>query len=213
MPIVESRPKHSLLLTCPILNQMKKIEGWLEEEEADVLIAASAQALTSLPGPHALVEVGSYCGRSTVVLGSVAKQLYPGAKVYAIDPHDGKVGALDQGVQNVAPTYEKFKRNIVAAQLCDVVEAIQKYSYDVTWDRPISFFFIDGLHDYTNVARDFYSFERWVVPHGMIAFHDYADYYPGVKSFVDELLGTGEYQKVCLQKSMMVIQRLSMEQA
>jgi glycosyltransferase involved in cell wall biosynthesis len=213
MPMAEARPQQPILLTCPILSQMKKVEGWLEEEEADLLIAASARSLMSLPGPHALVEVGSYCGRSTVVLGAVAKQLSPGTKVYAIDPHDGKVGALDQGVRSVAPTFEKFKRHITAAQLSDVVVAIQKHSYDVIWDRPISFLFVDGLHDYANVARDFYQFERWVVPNGLIAFHDYADYYPGVKAFVDELLSAGGYQKICLQKSMMVIQRLSAGQA
>ena len=113
------------------------------------------------------VEVGSYCGRSTVVFGSVAKSLSTGAKIYAVDPHDGKVGALDQVIVNGAPTLERFKRNIKAANLTEYVETIQKYSYEVKWEKPIQVLFIDGLHDYTNVARDFFQFEQWVVPGGL----------------------------------------------
>jgi predicted O-methyltransferase YrrM len=208
MQTLETQRDTDLLLACPIFEHMRTIEGWLADEEADLLLAASARAITSLPGPYALVEVGSYCGRSTVVLGNVAKCLSPEAKVFAIDPHDGKVGALDQGLQTVAPTLEKFRRNIAAANLSDVVQMLQEYSYKVTWDRPINFLFIDGLHDYMNVARDFYHFEQWVAPNGFIAFHDYADYYPGVKAFVDEILGSGKYRQVCLKKSMILVQKL-----
>ena len=62
---------------------------------------------------RAIVEVGSYCGRSTVVLGSVVQSLrLDDARVYAIDPHDGKLGALDQGVEQLPPSLDKFHRNI-----------------------------------------------------------------------------------------------------
>jgi hypothetical protein len=149
---------------------MKKIEGWLEENEADLLIAVTSRALTTLPKSHVVVEVGSYYGRATTVLGSVVKVVCPEAKVYAIDPHDGKVGALDQGIIQKAPTVESFKRNIEGAGLITMVEIIQKRSFEVPWERPISLLLIDGLHDYVNVAQDFYHFEKWVVAEGYIAF-------------------------------------------
>ncbi len=98
------QPDTGLLLTWPILNRMKQIEGWLAEDEADLLIAATALALTRISDAEAVVEVGSYCGRSTCVIGSVAKAVRPSAKVYAVDPHDGRVGALDQGIKTMAPT-------------------------------------------------------------------------------------------------------------
>lgn len=207
---VKSNPLE-LVLTTPILEQMKTIEGWLDDGEADLLIATSVRALTTLPAPHAVVEIGSYCGRSTVVLGAVVKALSPAAKLYAIDPHDGKIGALDQGVETVTPTLTVFKKNIAAAHLTETVEMIQKCSYEVTWDSPITLLFIDGLHDYTNVARDFYQFEKWVVTNGYIAFHDYADYYPGVVAFVDEIINSGRYRKVRLEKSMMVVEKLPLQ--
>jgi glycosyltransferase involved in cell wall biosynthesis/predicted O-methyltransferase YrrM len=200
-----------LLLTWPILSRMRAIEGWLEDEEADLLIALTARALTSHQPTHSIVEVGSYCGRSTVVFGSVVRSLSPTTKIYAIDPHDGKVGALDQGITTGAPTFERFSRNIEAAGLTKYIEPIRKYSYEVKIDQPIEILFIDGLHDYANVARDFFQFEAGVVPGGFIAFHDYADYYPGVKSFVNEILASGRYRQVASARSMVALKKLNAE--
>ena len=208
MQTANTETNGELLLTLPILNQMRAIEGWLDDEEADVLIAMAAKALALHEQPHSIVEVGSYCGRSTVVFGNVIKALSRDAKIYAIDPHDGKVGALDQGITTGAPTLERFKNNIAAANLTNYVEAIQMYPYEVKWDKPIHILFIDGLHDYTNVAKDFFQFERWVLSGGYIAFHDYADYYPGVKSFVNELLQTNYYREAGRAGSLIVLKKL-----
>jgi predicted O-methyltransferase YrrM len=205
-PSIPEGPR--LLLNAPILAQMRQVEGWLDDAEADLLIAAASHALKALPEPHAIVEVGSYCGRATVVLGQVARIVRPEAQIYSIDPHDGKVGALDQGIVSRGPTLEKFKRNMQRAGLARVVEVIQKRAVETDWERPISLLLIDGLHDYASVAQDFHHFERWVVPEGIIAFHDYAAYYPGVQAFVDGLLGSGRYRKVHCEKSMMVIQKI-----
>ncbi len=201
--------RHGWLLTVPVLKAIDKIEGWLEQEEADLLIAATRRALKLLPQPHTIVEVGSYCGRATVVLGSVVRAVCPEARVYAIDPHDGKIGALDQGIRVVPPSLEMFKRNIENAGLADYVEIVKSHPVDVSWYKPISLLLIDGLHDYANVARDFFHFEPWVVSKGYIVFHDYADYYPGVKAFVNELLVSGRYRKVHCVRSMIVLQKLA----
>jgi len=90
-----------------------------------------------------------------------------------------------------------------------VVEAIQQLSFEVEWNRPISFVLIDGLHDYANVSRDFHHFDRWVVEGGYVLFHDYADFYPGVKVFVDEILATGRYERVCLAGTLIVARKVA----
>jgi predicted O-methyltransferase YrrM len=198
-----------LLLTVPILQRMKRIEGWLDDAEADLLIAAVTRAVAVDPEANSVVEIGSYCGRSTVVLGSALNALGLPAefKIYAIDPLDGVVGALDQGIKHTGPTLEKFRRNIAEAALAERVETVTKRSFEVAWDRPICFLFVDGLHDYANVARDFHHFERWIALGGYVAFHDYADYYPGVKTFVNELLALGHYEKVHQATSMIVLRK------
>ena len=127
--------------------------------------------------------------------------------MHAVDPHDGVVGALDQGLRGGPSTLARFETNIAAAGLTGIVVTIQKRSYEVAWQDPISLLFIDGLHDYANVARDFYHFESKVVPGGLIAFHDYADYYPGVKAFVNELLGKAGYERVMCVRSMMLLRK------
>jgi hypothetical protein len=208
MSVPKVQSDSGLLLTCPILTRMRQIEGWLGDDEADLLIAATSLALAKLPEPHNIVEVGSYCGRSTFVLGSVLKSARRDARIYAIDPHDGKVGAVGQGIQVMPPTLEKLKRNLAAADLTDLVTIIALRSWEVAWDKPISFLFIDGLHDYANVARDFFHFERWLVPGAYIAFHDYADYYQGVQTFVNELLRMGQYEKVHCSSSMLVVRKI-----
>jgi len=208
MTISDIDSDFELLLTAPILKAMNKVEGWLEEEEADLLIVVSRKALNELPQPHAIVEVGSYHGRSTIVLGSVVKAVCSKAKVYAIDPHNGKIGAIDQGIRLVPSSFEFLKGNLENAGLVDVVDIIRSYSVDVPWKKPISLLLIDGLHDYPNVARDFYHFEPWVTAGGYIGFHDYADYFPGVKAFVNEIMGSGRYRKVYCAGSFFVLQKL-----
>jgi predicted O-methyltransferase YrrM len=208
-PAQERPASNGLLLTMPILATMRTIEGWLDDAEADLLIATSAKALAEVPDARTIVEIGSYCGRSTVVLGSVIRALRgtPGPRLYAIDPHDGRVGALDRGIHATAPTFEKFRRNIAAAGLAEIVQPVQQCSFQVPWTEPICYLFIDGLHDYANVARDFYHFEKWLAPGAYVAFHDYADYWPGVKTFVNELLEREEYERVHCALSMMVLRK------
>jgi hypothetical protein len=206
--LCKSQSASGMLLTWPILTGMKHIEGWLAEDEADLLIAATSLALARFDASHALLEIGSYCGRSTFVIASVIKALHPETKLFAIDPHDGKVGALDQGIQHLQPTLEKLRNNLASAGLTNLVTVITARSWEVAWNKPASFLFIDGLHDYASVAQDFYHFEPWLVQGAFIAFHDYADYYPGVKTFVNELLRTGRYEMVHCTGSMMVVRKI-----
>jgi predicted O-methyltransferase YrrM len=203
--VADNATQPPLLLTLPILARMKKVEGWLDETEADLLIAATARALNELPEARAVVEVGSYCGRGTVVLGSVVRAVRPTARVWSIDPHDGKLGSADQYI-TVAPSLEKLRANVAAAGLTEVVEIVQAVASQVAWSEPIALLLIDGLHDYANVAGDFYHFEPCIADGGYIAFHDYAGYFPGVIAFVNGLLADG-YQKVCSASSLIVLRK------
>ena len=178
----------------------------LDEEEADLLIGATLRALAELPDLRAIVEVGSYCGRSTVVLGSVVKAMRPTARVWAIDPHDGKLGAADRFVA-VAPSLEKLKANVAAAGLKDSVEIVHSAPWLVEWNEPIALLLIDGLHDYANVAKDFSHFEPSIPDRGYVAFHDYASYFPGVVAFVNELLAGRGYRRIHLTKTLILLQK------
>jgi hypothetical protein len=202
-----SEKRRPLPLVLPLIRRLETIDGWLSPAEADLLGAATTRALTELPAPHAIVEVGSYCGRATVVLGTVAKAVSPGTAVYAVDPHDGLQGERDKIVRGLPDSHARFTRNIQQAGLADVVHDIVAPAHDVLWDGPISFMVVDGLHDYMSVATDFAQFQTHLVPGGLVAFHDYAEYFPGVQSFVGHLLRTGAYAAVERVESMVVLQK------
>jgi myo-inositol-1(or 4)-monophosphatase len=194
-----------ILLNTPILARMRSIEGWLDEDEADLLIAGAARALSDLPAPCTVVEIGSYLGRSTAVLGSVVRTVRPDARVHAIDPHEGVLTGPHGPLMRVEPTLDLFRRTIADAGLEDIVEAIVQRSQDVRWAQPIAFLFIDGVHDSANIRGDFRHYEPWLVGGAYVAFHDYGRQLPSVKAFVDELVASDVLAWVALAGSLALL--------
>ncbi len=187
------------------LDRMEPIEGWFSREEGDLLFRSVEQVIRSVQS-GAVVEIGSYCGRSTVVLGSVVQALRPSGKVYAIDPHEGVLSG-ESGTVSMPSSLPSFLKNIEAAGLKDVVSLIRKKSFEVSWTEPIAFLLIDGLHDYENVSRDYAHFERYLVSGALVAFHDYADIWPGVRKCVDSLLETGVLEKLAQERFLLVTRK------
>ncbi|QRK06071.1 glycosyltransferase [Archangium violaceum] len=207
LPRSEDTPRPRLLLTWPILSEMRKVEGWLSDEEADLLIASASHALGALPAPHAVVEVGSFCGKATLVLARVAEALGTSAPIHAIDPGDGVVGARDRNLQQLSPTRHKLQRTLLLAGLEPRVKVHFQQAPQVPWSEPIGFLLIDGLHDYGSVAADFHHLEPWLAVGGLVAFHDCADYFPGVKRFVQELLHAGRFRRLHASGSLVVLEK------
>jgi Methyltransferase domain len=193
--------------TLDLINRMESVEGWLSRTEADLLAAAAVRALSELPAPHTVVEVGSYCGRATVLLGSVAQAVRPGSKLHTFDPHDGTQGERDHLVRGQPASHCRLLSNIEQFGVTDVVRPIVTSSTDVEWTDPISLLVIDRLHDYASVATDFAQFQAHLVVGGLVAFHDYADYFPGVRAWVDQLKTSGTYTPVDQVESMMIMEK------
>jgi hypothetical protein len=205
--LVRSRVR---LQTCdvplaPVIDQMQAVDGWFDESEAELLATACAHILKQVPPPAVVVEVGSYCGRSTVVLGGIMRAIGSRALLYSIDPHEGLVGSSDAGLYSGHPTIEAFRATLAAANMSSFVRIVPARSSEVSWADPIAFLLIDALHDYASVARDFFTFEPFLIAGALVAFHDYALYAPGVKTFVHELLGTGKYEFVDAQESLIIL--------
>lgn len=191
-----------------LLNRVAKIKGWLSPEEADLLVTTCINACIEHSETGCITETGSYHGKSAILFGNIVKAFFPAKKVYAVDPLNGIVGAEDQKLVNEPPTFESFRQNIENEELTKNVHLIRDYSYNVSWDQAIALFFVDGLHDYANVSRDFRHFENYICHKGYVAFHDYADYYPGVITFVDELIATGNYKKICQAGSLIILKKV-----
>jgi len=187
------------IVHCPgvpgdVFTGLETVQGWFTVEEAAAIYLAAKKALELSPS---IVEVGSFHGKSSYVLARACKEKgkdeksEPKALVYAVDPHEGNLYANGQGVK-MSPSLEAFESNMKRLEVRDFVRPMVMKSTDVNWfGGGIGLLFIDGLHDYENVSKDFEHFYKWMVPGGYVCFHDYADSDPDVKRFVDEEVGTG----------------------
>ena len=127
-----------------------------------------------MPAPGRIVEIGSFRGRSTIVLRRSAA---PGAEVVAIDPHGGG----DRGPQEITPDTERgeadhevFHENLRRAGVDDGVTHVRRMSQDALDAVPgeIDLLYVDGAHRYSPARADI---ERWgerVRPGGAMLVHD-----------------------------------------
>lgn len=203
------QPIQPLPLLLPLLRRMETIEGWLSTAEGDLLAAATVRATTGVSGPHTIIEVGSYCGRGTVVLAGVAAAVSPGSIVRAVDPHDRRLGVWGDAPSGVRDPAVRLRSHLVAAQLSSVVEHLPSYAGEVAMPGPVHLLVVDHLHDYASVAADFSQFQSQLVEGGLVAFHDYRDCFPGVVAFVDQLVATGAYTTVQRVETLVVIRKTS----
>jgi len=188
-----------------IISKITNIEGFLWDDEAILLAQMVEKTYNLFNKDLTIVEVGSYCGRSTVAIGLAVKAICPRSAFYAIDPHEGQLFFVGETTPR-QPTWERFHANIAKNGLLETVDAFVMKSYEFQTDEPIHLLFIDGLHDYKNVSRDFHHFENLVEPSGFVILHDYY-IYPDVTRFVDEILTSTVYERVDLVKSSIVLQK------
>lgn len=155
--------------------------GFMPPDEGDALYRAAIVAAIAVPR-RPFVEVGSYCGRSTVWLGGAARE--SGVALFAVDHHfgseenqpgwewhdeslvDSRTGRMD--------TLPFFRGTILDAGLADVVIATVGDSPTIArnWDTELSFLFIDGGHGVEPATLDYQLWTPHVAMGGTLAIHD-----------------------------------------
>jgi predicted O-methyltransferase YrrM len=168
----------------------QNVPGHLGEAEARFLGLLAA----CTPAQGAIAEIGSFQGRSTVMLAKVSSR-YGLPPVVAIDPHNSPI-LLDLQSNPEASSYEAFLGSIRSAGVSDHVEPHKAYSADVapSWNRPIRLLWIDGDHTYEGAKKDLDGFLPHLLPHGVIAFHDALNAFPGpIRVFVEDILQSDRF--------------------
>jgi MMP 1-O-methyltransferase len=147
-----------------VLNDPPDIEGWLSDAQGRFLRDAAA----STTGRGAIVEIGSWKGRSTAWLALGAKRV--GRRVYAIDPHTGSKE------DPTAHTFQEFLDNLARAGVSDVVDPLVMTSTDAARvvQGPVELLFIDGDHSAAAVLHDVELWLPRVADGGLVMFHDVA---------------------------------------
>ena len=155
--------------------------GFMPTDEGNGLWKAALEAAAAVPGAPFL-EIGSYCGKSSLWLGGAAQA--NGTVLFALDHHRGseenQAGWDHHEADLVDPeigrmdTLPRFRRTVYDAGLEDSVVALVGDSPTVGrfWTTPLALLFIDGGHGHDPAHADY---ERWT-PHvargGTLCIHD-----------------------------------------
>lgn len=146
------------------------VEGWMTPGQARRLWTCARV----VPAGGQIVEIGSFRGRSMIVLASAAE---PGVDVVAIDPHAGN----DRGPQefegyqdHAAQDHDVFNANLEAAGVADRVRHVRKFSGEALADvpEPIDLLYIDGAHRFGPALDDIRRWSAKVRPGGDLLIHD-----------------------------------------
>jgi predicted O-methyltransferase YrrM len=159
-------------------DNIDQIKGFLAQDEAQALHDHALQASTRGP----VLEIGSYCGKSTIYLGLACRQT--GSTVFALDHHRGseehqqgeyfhdpEVFDADDGLVD---TFREFRKNISAAGLDKVVVPVVAGSEAAAhhWQTPLAMVFIDGGHSLDAALTDYRCWTPHLQRGGILAIHD-----------------------------------------
>ena len=157
---------------------INSIKGFLDPAEGAALYEHGVA--TASIGP--CLEVGSYCGKSTVYLGVAAKEKK--GIVYAVDHHRGSEehqkgeeyhdpDLYDAGVA-LMDSFREFRNTMRAAALEETVVPLVASSRIASkkWATPLGMVFIDGGHSWQAALTDYRSWASHIVPGGILAIHD-----------------------------------------
>jgi MMP 1-O-methyltransferase len=147
---------------------------------AEGLALYRAAAAYARAGP--VLEVGTYCGKSTIYLAAGAAPA--GQVVVTVDHHHGSEenqpgweyhdpGLVDPRTGRL-DTLPHFRATLTGAGLDEAVVAIVGRSADVArlWGAPLGLLFIDGGHTDAAAQADYEGWAPWVAPGGALAIHD-----------------------------------------
>jgi MMP 1-O-methyltransferase len=161
-----------------LLKAAEAATGFMPEAEGLALFGAAAR----YAGRGPVLEVGTYCGKSTIYLAAAARAA--GQPVITVDHHHGSeenqpgweyhdpslvdpsTGRLD--------TLPHLRATLAAAGVEDDVVVVVGRSADVArlWRTPLGMLFIDGGHTDAAASTDYEGWAPWVAPGGVLAIHD-----------------------------------------
>lgn len=201
-----------------VLALAEQVRGFMPAEEGRALYDAALRYLDGGVG----VEIGTYCGKSTLLLGAAARQT--ASVLYTIDHHHGSEehqagweyhdASLVDEVTGLFDTLLTFRRTLDAAGLDDHVVAIVGKSPVVAaaWRSPLQVLFIDGGHSEAAANQDFDGWAMWVNVGGALIIHDvFPDPADGGRPpyhIYCRAIDSGQFREVSATGSLRVLERL-----
>ncbi len=168
------------------------IAGWLTADQARRL----SDAARSLSPPAQIVEIGSFRGRSTIVLALGAGD---GVEVVAIDPHLGG----DRGPREIEARpqlgeadHEAFLANLKRAGVAGRVRHVRRFSQDALGEvaGETDLLYVDGAHRFVPARADLRSWGARVPVGGRLLVHDSFSSVGVTLALVAEVIGGARWR-------------------
>jgi predicted O-methyltransferase YrrM len=168
--------------TQELFTHARAAKGFMPDDEGAALFDAARRAGDSGGATGTFVEVGAWCGKSTVYLGAAAEAT--GAVLFSIDHHHGseenQPGWDHHDDEVVDPatgridTLPFWRRTIDAAGLGGSVVGVVGHSSAIAshWQTPLDLCFIDGGHGAEPAWADYRGWSPHVAPGRWLAIHD-----------------------------------------
>lgn len=153
-----------------VFRDVADVQGWMTRDQARRLWDRAG----ALRGGDRVVEIGSFHGRSMIVLASAAPA---GVELVAIDPHGGN----DRGPQEIQgyaaeaqADFEQFHANLRRAGVDGRVTHLRSFSSAALADvpGPVQLLYIDGAHRYRPALEDIRQWGAKVPDGGTMLIHD-----------------------------------------
>lgn len=202
-----------------LLADLASLEGLISHEAGCVL----ADLAFEVPADTAIVELGSYKGKSACYLAAGAQRGH-GAHVWAVDAWDTHGNVTGRFGYAEPSTRETFERQVASVGLEAAITPVRGFSQvvagqwrvtdyaprwqDLVGGRPVGLLFIDADHGATSVRGDFYAWSPHLAPRAVVVFDDIdTPRNPGVRKVVDELVAAGVIAPVELVAEHMAVSR------
>jgi len=165
-------------------------------------VAAMEYAITNMPPGNPILEIGSFCGLSTIVLSYMLDKSSKTTPIFSCDKWEFEEQQLGASLGDspsvthdvyrgyVKDTFLRSMQTFAANRLPFTIECfsdeffrrwfaneetVDVFGRSVTLGGNISFCYIDGNHTYEFAKRDYENTDRALVPGGFILFDDSAD--------------------------------------
>lgn len=205
--------------TVRLLELADRVTGFMPADEGRALHDAAVRYFDRGVG----VEIGTYCGKSTVLLGAAARAR--GGVLYTVDHHHGSeehqpgweyhdTSLVDKSTGRF-DTLPALRRTLDEAGLDDNVVAVVGKSTVVAtgWRTPLQLLFIDGGHSEAAAHEDFEGWAQWVTVGGALIIHDvFPDPRDGGRApyqIYCRALESREFRQVSATGSLRVLERTS----
>ncbi len=213
-----------------LLALARATRGFMPDDEGSALYEAALRAGEEAMGRRAepdaaravFVEIGAWCGKSTVYLGAAAEET--GALLFSVDHHHGseenQPGWEHHQPDLVDPadgridTLPHWRRSIAAAGLEDVVVGVVGDSPTVAscWGTPVDLCFVDGGHGSVPAWADYRGWAPLVTLGGLLAIHDvFPDPADGGRPPYElwcDAVASGEWEEAASCGSLRVLRRV-----